>query len=119
LISPVFGFLRSERFNIGRSWPPIVFDDIEAAFAHAIRVAKSWEGLSGGPGIRIKGVEGYALDDFADLCRWLIGQLLSIVEIVVIAPRRHRGRTLQRLRRVIARFARGRALGRIATNLGL
>ena len=43
----------------------------------------------------------------------------SFVEIVVIAPRRHRGRTLQELRRVMARFARSRALGRIAADLGL
>ena len=43
----------------------------------------------------------------------------SILEIVVITPRRHRRRTLQELRRVIARFARRRALGRIAGDLGL
>ena len=48
------------------------------------------------------------------------GPTLSIVEIVVIAPRRHRGgRALQELRRVITRFTRGRALGRIAAYLGL
>jgi hypothetical protein len=44
---------------------------------------------------------------------------LSIVELVVIAPRRHRGRTLQELRRLIARFARSRALGGIAADFGL
>jgi hypothetical protein len=58
-------------------------------------------------------------------CRWPFswpmadGPTLSIVEIVVIAPRRRRGRTLQELRGVMARFARGRALGRIAADLGL
>jgi hypothetical protein len=44
---------------------------------------------------------------------------LSIVKVVVIAPRRHRSRTLQELRRVMTRFARSRALGRIAADLGL
>src|SRR6267154_1019351 len=44
---------------------------------------------------------------------------LSIVEIVVTAPRRHAGRTLQELRRVRTRFARSRALGRIAADFGL
>src|SRR5260370_14754166 len=43
----------------------------------------------------------------------------SIVEIVVIGPRRHGGRALQELRRVMTWLARGRALGRIATELGL
>src|ERR1700743_968635 len=39
---------------------------------------------------------------------------LSLGEIVVIGPRRHGGRALQELRRVMTRFARGRALGGIA-----
>src|SRR5882762_2083877 len=41
------------------------------------------------------------------------------VEIVVIVPRRRRGRALQELLGVIARFARSWALGRIAADLGL
>jgi hypothetical protein len=45
------------------------------------------------------------------------GHLSSIIEIVVIVPRRRCSRTLQG--RVIALFARGRALGRIAGDLGL
>src|SRR3984885_9472610 len=44
---------------------------------------------------------------------------VSIVEIVVIAPRRHGGRALQELRRVMTRLARGRTLGWIAADLGL
>src|SRR6202166_651544 len=44
---------------------------------------------------------------------------LSIVEIFVIAPRRHGGRALQELGRVMARLARGRTLGWIAAELGL
>ena len=44
---------------------------------------------------------------------------LSIVEAVVIALRHRRGRTLHELRRVMARFARSRALGGIAADLGL
>ena len=44
---------------------------------------------------------------------------LSIVEIVVIVPRRRRGRALEELWGVIARFARSWALGRIAADLGL
>ena len=50
------------------------------------------------------------------------GAALSIVEIVaivVIAPRRYLGRALLELRRVMARLARGRTLGWIATKLGL
>src|ERR1700722_7261661 len=43
----------------------------------------------------------------------------SVVEFVVIAPRRHRGGALQELRRVVARLARGRTLGRVAAELGL
>src|SRR3984957_1784873 len=42
-----------------------------------------------------------------------------IVEIVVIAPRRHGGRALQELRRVMTRLPRGRTLGWIAAELGL
>src|ERR1700692_1496070 len=44
---------------------------------------------------------------------------LSIVEIVVIAPRRHGGRALQELRRVMTRLARSRTLGWVAAELGL
>src|SRR6185437_1992753 len=43
----------------------------------------------------------------------------SIVKIVVAAPRRHRGRTVQELRGVMARLARRRTLGGIAAKLGL
>src|SRR5580700_3826186 len=42
-----------------------------------------------------------------------------VVEVVAIAPRRHRGRALQELRSVMARFARSRPLGRIAAQFGL
>src|SRR6201999_2878127 len=45
--------------------------------------------------------------------------LVSVVEIVVIAPRRRGGGALQELRRVMARLARGGALGRVAAELGL
>src|ERR1700710_101823 len=45
--------------------------------------------------------------------------VFSILEIVVFAPRRHGGRTLQELRRVMARLARSRTLGGIAAELGL
>jgi hypothetical protein len=44
---------------------------------------------------------------------------LSIVEIVVIVPRRRRGRALQDSRREMVRFARGWTLRRIAADLGL
>jgi hypothetical protein len=44
------------------------------------------------------------------------GPTLSIVEVV---RRRHGGRTLQELRGAMTRFARSRALGRIAADLGL
>ena len=43
---------------------------------------------------------------------------LSIVEIVIVLRRRCR-RTLHELRRVMARFAWSRTLGRIAADLGL
>ena len=49
----------------------------------------------------------------------MLGRTLLILETVVITSRRYRGRTLNELRRVMARFARGWALGRIAANLGL
>src|ERR1700753_1034395 len=49
----------------------------------------------------------------------LARRLFSVLEIVVIGPRRHGGRALQELRGVMARLARGGALGRIATELGL
>src|SRR5947209_14101919 len=42
-----------------------------------------------------------------------------LFEIVVIAPRRRSGGAVQELRRVVAGLARGRALGRIAAELGL
>src|SRR5580698_4681256 len=42
-----------------------------------------------------------------------------VFEVVVITPRRHGGRALQELRRMMTRFARGRTLGRIAAKLGL
>jgi hypothetical protein len=47
------------------------------------------------------------------------GRTLSILEIVVITPRRHGGYALQELRRVMTRLARSGALGRIAADLGL
>ena len=47
------------------------------------------------------------------------GLPLSIVEILVVAPRRHRSRALREFRRVITRLTRSRALGRIAAYLGL
>src|SRR5580704_5437634 len=50
---------------------------------------------------------------------WRLAFSVSLVEIVVIAPRRHRGGALQELRRVVARLARGRTLGRITAELGL
>src|SRR6202012_4344398 len=40
--------------------------------------------------------------------------LASVVELVVIGPRRHGGGALQELRRVMARLARGGTLGRVA-----
>src|SRR6185312_14048013 len=43
----------------------------------------------------------------------------SVVEIVFIAPRRHRGRALQELRSMMTRLSRSRTLGGIATELGL
>jgi len=42
-----------------------------------------------------------------------------LVEIVFTAARSHGRRALQELRRVMARFARGGAFGRIAAELGL
>src|SRR5260370_29452384 len=50
---------------------------------------------------------------------WPCARSFSIVEIVVIASRRHGGRALQELRRVMTRLARGRTLGWIAAELGL
>src|SRR5665213_3521312 len=50
---------------------------------------------------------------------WPPAVLSSIVEIVVIAPRRHRGGPPQELRRVVTRLARGRALGGVAAELRL
>src|SRR5882724_198690 len=44
---------------------------------------------------------------------------LLLVEIVIGGPWRHGGRALQELRSVMPRFARRRALGRIAAELGL
>jgi hypothetical protein len=62
-------------------------------------------------------------DDAQSAELWWIRQSrrasLSIVEIVVVTPRHYGGRTLQKLGRVIARFARSWALGRIAADLGL
>src|ERR1700753_4293772 len=46
-------------------------------------------------------------------------RLVSVLEVVVIGPRRHGGRALQELRCVMARLARGGALGWIAAELGL
>src|SRR5882757_6420576 len=51
--------------------------------------------------------------------RPLAGGTFSILEIFVIAPRRHRGGALQELRRVMTGFAGGRAFRRIASELGL
>src|ERR1700730_14512530 len=42
-----------------------------------------------------------------------------LVEFFVIGPWRHGGRALQELRGVMTRLARGRALGRVAAELGL
>jgi len=47
------------------------------------------------------------------------GPTLSIVEILVIALWCYRGRALDEFRRVITRFTRSWALGRIAADLGL
>src|ERR1700760_3066800 len=43
--------------------------------------------------------------------------LSLVLEVVVIGPRRHGGRALQELRRVMARLARGGGLGRVAGEL--
>src|ERR1700748_3584171 len=42
-----------------------------------------------------------------------------VADLVVIAPRYHGGRALQELRRMMTRFARSRAFGRVAAELGL
>src|SRR5947209_16445623 len=42
-----------------------------------------------------------------------------VVEVVAIAPRRHGGRALQELRRVVARLTWGWAFRRVAAELGL
>ncbi|WP_143029633.1 hypothetical protein [Bradyrhizobium brasilense] len=36
-------------------WPPAKFNDWRSAFRHAIKVAKSFEGIGGSPGLRIIG----------------------------------------------------------------
>lgn len=36
-------------------WPPVEFDDWLSAIRHAIRVAKTFEAVSGSPGIRVVG----------------------------------------------------------------
>jgi hypothetical protein len=59
-------------------WPPVEFDDFKEAYAHAIMIAKSWEGLNGSPEIRVRGIEGY--DPV-----WTVDELLSLEKFLHLA----------------------------------
>jgi hypothetical protein len=56
-------------------WPPVAFDDYVSAYAHAVKVAKTWEGVHGSPIIRVKGIDGYDPS-------WTADELLRVERII-------------------------------------
>jgi hypothetical protein len=58
-------------------WPPMSFDDGNLAVLHAIKVAKTWEGVNGAPrlSIRATGVD-------TDTGRWTVERLLTFAKFI-------------------------------------
>jgi hypothetical protein len=50
-------------------WPPVRFNDYAEAYAHAVKVAKSLEGVNGSPKIQIKGKGSGRILTVAELLR--------------------------------------------------